>query len=319
MPSAITSSLLLSSNPRSSFCISPSKWSNSFHGPTYPLLRPFTLRCSSNSEEKGTSNDLKDALSGVLGKQVEELLNREENKGLLDGLEKASERVEKAKRELVEIEKQELEAQVMRNYINQLEARESEIAECQQEISQARAMVEEAERSLSLNADNKDGDGDALRSEDGEGIDKDKERLESVKAALISAVVGTIAGLPISLTQVSSSTQLLLPLSVNFISCALFGVTFRYAVRRDLDNIQLKTGTSAAFGFVKGLGTLSGGPPLELDPGSFFSHAFDGALYVSQNLLIFLFAAVGLDFCFKMRILSPFPMKTPAPKTNTSN
>ena len=66
-----------------------------------------------------------------------------------------------------------------------------------------------------------------------------------------------------------------------------------------------------------GLGTLSGGPPLELDPGRFLSHAFDGALYVSQNLLVFLFAAVGLDFCFKMRILSPFPMKRSAPKTNT--
>lgn len=112
-------------------------------------------------------------------------------------------------------------------------------------------MVEEAERSLSLNV----GDGDGFSSTDGEGVDTDKERLESIKAALISAVVGTLAGLPISLTQVSSSTQLLLPLSVTFISCALFGVTFRYAVRRDLDNFQLKTGTSAAFGFVKGIVT----------------------------------------------------------------
>ena len=58
-----------------------------------------------------------------------------------------------------------------------------------------------------------------------------------------------------------------------------------------------------------GLGTLGGGPPLELDPESFLSHAVDGALYVSQNLIIFLFAAVGLDFCIKMRLLSPFPMK----------
>lgn len=256
---------------------------------------------------------MKDALSGFVGKEVEELLNREENKGLLDGLEKASQRVEMAKRELAEIERQELEAHLLRNYINQLESKASEIAECQQEISQARAMVEEAERSLSLNV----GDGDGFSSTDGEGVDTDKERLESIKAALISAVVGTLAGLPISLTQVSSSTQLLLPLSVTFISCALFGVTFRYAVRRDLDNFQLKTGTSAAFGFVKGLGTLGGGPPLELDPGSFLSHAVDGAVYVSQNLLIFLFAAVGLDFCIKMRVLSPFPMKRSVPKMNS--
>ncbi|XP_022738438.1 uncharacterized protein LOC111291114 isoform X2 [Durio zibethinus] len=320
MLSAITSTLLLSSKPRflskQSFCVAPSTCPKSFLSPTSPPLKPLLLKCSNNSEEKERSNDLKDALSGIVGKQVEELLNREENKDLLDGLEKASQRVERAKRELAEIERQELEAQLLRNYINQLESRASEIAECQQEISQARAMVEEAEQSLSLNEDNVV-DGDAFSSEDGEGIAIDKERLESIKAALISALVGTLAGLPISFTQVSGSTQLLLPLSVTFISCALFGVTFRYAVRRDLDNFQLKTGTSAAFGFVKGLGTLGGGPPLELDPESFLSHAVDGAVYVSQNLIIFLFAAIGLDFCIKMRLLSPFPIKRSAPKTNT--
>ncbi|XP_022738439.1 uncharacterized protein LOC111291114 isoform X3 [Durio zibethinus] len=295
MLSAITSTLLLSSKPRflskQSFCVAPSTCPKSFLSPTSPPLKPLLLKCSNNSEEKERSNDLKDALSGIVGKQVEELLNREENKDLLDGLEKASQRVERAKRELAEIERQELEAQLLRNYINQLESRASEIAECQQEISQARAMVEEAEQSLSLNEDNVV-DGDAFSSEDGEGIAIDKERLESIKAALISALVGTLAGLPISFTQVS--------------------------VRRDLDNFQLKTGTSAAFGFVKGLGTLGGGPPLELDPESFLSHAVDGAVYVSQNLIIFLFAAIGLDFCIKMRLLSPFPIKRSAPKTNTS-
>ncbi|RVW91618.1 hypothetical protein CK203_024215 [Vitis vinifera] len=135
-------------------------------------------------------------------------------------------------------------------------------------------------------------------------IKKEEERLESVKAALVSAIVGTFAGLPIFLTQVTSSSQLLLPLAINFVSCALFGITFRYTIRRDLDNIQLKTGTSAAFGFVKGLATLGGGSPLELDAGSFLSHAFDGVLYVSENLFIFVFAAVGLDFCFKMSTYS---------------
>ncbi|KAL4348840.1 hypothetical protein GQ457_17G022640 [Hibiscus cannabinus] len=315
MPSAIPSTLFLSSKPRFLFKDPFFAPSTCPKAPIFPPLKPLSLKCSGNSEEQETSNGLKDALSGIVGKQVEELLNREENKGLLDGLEKASQRVEMAKRQLAEIEKQELEAQLLRNYIGQLESRASEIAETQQEISEARAMIEEAERSLSPNEDNV-GDGNAFSSEGGEGIDVDKERFESVKAALISALVGTLAGLPISLTQVSSTTQLLLPLSVNFISCALFGVTFRYAVRRDLDNFQLKTGTSAAFGFVKGLGTLGGGAPLELDAGSFLSHAVDGAVYVSQNLFIFLFAAVGLDFCIKMRILSPFPTKRSAPRTD---
>ncbi|KAL6556235.1 hypothetical protein OROGR_005523 [Orobanche gracilis] len=53
---------------------------------------------------------------------------------------------------------------------------------------------------------------------------------------------------------------------------------------------------------------LEGGLPLELDVGSFLSHAFDGSIYVSESLLIFLFAGVALDFCIKLRILSPFPI-----------
>lgn len=109
-------------------------------------------------------------------------------------------------------------------------------------------MVEEAERSLSL-AEAVTG---GIADENGYSIDKDKERLESAKAGAIAAAVGTIAELPFALSQVSSVEQLLLPLGIAFASCALFGVTFRYAVRRDLDDSHLKSGAVAAFGFVKG-------------------------------------------------------------------
>jgi len=112
-------------------------------------------------------------------------------------------------------------------------------------------MVEEAERSLSL-ADNST----IGSSEKGYSIDKDKERLESAKAAVIAAAVGTIAELPFALSQVASMEQLVLPLGIAFASCALFGVTFRYAVRRDLDDNHLKSGAVAAFGFVKGNNTF---------------------------------------------------------------
>ncbi|KAK4389884.1 hypothetical protein Sango_2325400 [Sesamum angolense] len=65
---------------------------------------------------------------GSGGRESRELLNKEENRGLLDGLEEASRRVEMAKRELAEIEKQEIEAKLMRDYINQLESRASEVS-----------------------------------------------------------------------------------------------------------------------------------------------------------------------------------------------
>ncbi|KAH7841418.1 hypothetical protein Vadar_029628 [Vaccinium darrowii] len=271
-----------------------------------------TVKCANSSEQGEVVGGLKQMLSGIVEEQVEELLNREENRALLDGLDMASQRVETAKRALAEIEKQEIEAKQLRDYANTLESRTSEIAECQREISEAKAMVEEAQRSVYSNGV---GNQDAFMEAGTEELDRNAERLESVKAASVSALVGSFAGLPISLAQMTNDSLLVLPFAITFISCALFGVTFRYAVRRDLDNFQLKTGTAAAFAFVKGLATLDGGPPLEMEMGSFLSHALGGAVYVSENLLVFLFAGIALDYCFKMRLLSPFPIQTSASET----
>lgn len=113
-------------------------------------------------------------------------------------------------------------------------------------------MIDEAQRSLSASLEEgKFGD---MSSGD---IDKDSERLESVKAAAVSSIVGVLASLPISFYALHNLPQLFSHSSVVFISCALFGVTFRYVVRRDLDNIQLKTGAPAAFAFVRGKIRLS--------------------------------------------------------------
>ncbi|XP_076956070.1 uncharacterized protein LOC143631104 [Bidens hawaiensis] len=247
----------------------------------------------------------------MVDEEVDELLNKEENRVLLDGLDKATQRVEMARRELAKIEQQQIQNDKLKDYISQLEIRAAEIEECQKEILEARALVEQAEQSL----EDEIKDQKSTLTETGrEEMYKNKERFESVKAASISAIVGTLAGLPITLTQAANTSELILPSVITLISCAFFGVTFRYAVRRDLDNFQLKSGTSAAFGFVKGLATLGGGPPMELEVGSVLAHAFTGAVYVSENLLIFLFAAVGLDFCIKLGVLSPFPIETDVSK-----
>ncbi|KAL1318982.1 hypothetical protein AAHE18_15G244800 [Arachis hypogaea] len=260
---------------------------------------PLTCFCSINNSNSSESEEKRVSLTGIVNEQVGELLSKEENKSILDGLEKASLRVDMAKKQLAIIEEQELAAKKFRDYVNKLERQASEIAECQREISEAKALVEEAERALLVSESG---------AEDGEEIDRDKERLESVKAASIAALVGTLSGLPICLTQVTDTTQLLLPLAINFISCILFGVTFRYAVRRNLDDVNLKTGVAAAFGVVKGLATLGGGPVLELNLDSFLSHALDGTIYVAESFFIFVCAAVALDYCFKTRLLSPFPI-----------
>ncbi|KAL1828170.1 hypothetical protein DCAR_0207364 [Daucus carota subsp. sativus] len=276
--------------------------------PSSPSLKFKCFSSSNINNDNNISNKkqeggLKEVVYGMVGEQVESLLKKEENKGLLDGLEKAAERVEIARMELAEIEKQEAEAKRVQEYVKQLEARASEIEECQREILEASQLVKEAERSLAVGTD-------ALTEDEIKAIRKNKERLESIKAAIVAAVIGTLAGLPFSLAQVTNISELIIPLGITFASCALYGITYRYVIRRDLEDLHLKTGAAAAFGIVKGLAALEGGPLLEFNAESFLSHAYDGGISVSENLLIFLFATVGLDFCMKLRIISPFPIES---------
>ena len=58
-----------------------------------------------------------------------------------------------------------------------------------------------------------------------------------------------------------------------------------------------------------GLSAAETGRILKLDAETFISFSIDGAVYVSENIFVFLAAAVALDFCFKMRVLSPFPTR----------
>ncbi|PKU85710.1 uncharacterized protein LOC110096225 [Dendrobium catenatum] len=241
-----------------------------------------------------------EAVDGLLGERVDELLKREENRPLLGRLEEASRRVDRARAALADIEKQQAEALRTKQLVLQLQSRESEIAVTQKELLKARGMVEESERHLSFESS------ELPRKK---ATSKEIERLESIKAASISSIVGTLASLPLSLYQATNFTVFSLHTTIIFIGTALFGVTFRYTIRRDIDNFQLKTGTSAAFGIIKGLAEIESGKPVELNLASFVSHCIDGAVSVSENIIIFVAAAIALDFCFKMRLLSPFPME----------
>ncbi|XP_051188973.1 uncharacterized protein [Lolium perenne] len=244
-------------------------------------------------------------LSSAVGEKVDELLRREENRALLDGVEAAERRVELARAALADIERQEAEARLASDELRILQKRRDEIAESQRELQQAREMINEAQLSLTSSLE----DRGFWDTSSGEDIDKDSERLESVKAAAISSIIGVLASLPISSYEVQSLPQLFIRSSVVLISCALFGVTFRYAVRRDLDNIQLKTGAAAAFAVVRGLALLESGRPFELSTDALLSLALDGAVSVVGSIFIFLPSAIALDYCFKMRFLSPFPTR----------
>jgi hypothetical protein len=66
------------------------------------------------------------------------------------------------------------------------------------------------------------------------------EKVESGKAAAIAGVAGGLASLPYILAAGHPPISAALSAAVCLVSCTLFGVTFRYAIRQDLQNLQLK-------------------------------------------------------------------------------
>jgi hypothetical protein len=69
---------------------------------------------------------------------------------------------------------------------------------------------------------------------------QDSERSESGKAAAAAAAGGLAGYLPFFLlTGSSAGLQGLLSLGAALAGCVLFGVTYRYAVRQDADNLQV--------------------------------------------------------------------------------
>ncbi|MDY6940363.1 MAG: hypothetical protein SWY16_22250 [Cyanobacteriota bacterium] len=144
------------------------------------------------------------------------------------------------------------------------------------------------------------------------------ERIESLKAGLLGAFAGTIAysiaviidrwtiarlELPFSWTTASESLlNLVLATIVAGASGFLFGVTYRYVIRRDR-NPHLNSGAVLAFGLVRGLAQVNG--TLDI--------AFEGlgsllalAIVVFESVLLFAVAALILDGAMERGWLKPF-------------
>ncbi|CAH9106566.1 unnamed protein product [Cuscuta europaea] len=129
---ALKPSLVPSPNHKTFFiltnkiCANPLKFSTR-HSQSSTSRSP-TIRCIGGdcSSEEGNSRSLNDPLASIVDAKVQELLGREENRVLLQGLEKATRRVEIAKQELAEIKRQQIEAMVARDYVNRLENSASE-------------------------------------------------------------------------------------------------------------------------------------------------------------------------------------------------
>lgn len=136
-----------------------------------------------------------------------------------------------------------------------------------------------------------------------EEMEKGREidRLESVKSGVFSAAGGCLATLPLVVSDPSTATpvQLLASLGVAGVCSFLFGVVYRYAVRSDIGNSQIKGGIVAAFGLVRGLSQAQ--VTIESSSDNFASlpditslgHA---AISMGQSMLLFGFCSVVLEF-----------------------
>ncbi|GBG66861.1 hypothetical protein CBR_g70738 [Chara braunii] len=277
-----------------------------------------------NAREGGMTQTEK-ALSGVdFDDLTEKILKDESAQALLRDLAAAQERVEKAKRAMEEVERLEREGSTENSsrLLNgeALSARvEAEIgdadrrvAELEQEVRAAEAAVAAAERGLvEARA------GTSLRSPKWESmqIDENRERIESGKTAAVAAVAGLIASLPVAVNEELPLTAIIFTEVVVAISCALFGITYRYAVRRDAGNIELKSGIVAAFGLVRGLAQLdstvqlfqSSSSPMQAEV--FRQQLLKSGLDIGEGIILMAFAAAAIEICQRNGYLHPFPTR----------
>lgn len=140
------------------------------------------------------------------------------------------------------------------------------------------------------------------------------ERLESAKAGLIGAIAAA-AGFALTLWlhqvwlrpafSLSGPRQLAVAyapgvsLAIVLLSGFLFGVTYRYVIRRDA-NPHLKSGAVLAFGLVRGLAQIE--PGLQTEPNLLLL-----GLMGLESLLLFVSARLAIDWAISRTWLHPFP------------
>ena len=146
------------------------------------------------------------------------------------------------------------------------------------------------------------------------------ERVESVKAGIVGAVVFAIAqsvvAKPIAEvlmflsntftlsvvpgsgpTQAILNLEWLMPIIIGAVSGFLFGVTYRYIIRDDR-NSHLNDGAVLAFGLVRGLALVEGNLAL--------SELLSLSILVMQSIICFAIARFTIDLAISRKLIKPF-------------
>lgn len=141
-----------------------------------------------------------------------------------------------------------------------------------------------------------------------------EERLASLKTGAIAGIVAFLIGILLLLWHRIDAVGLPTALemathglggqtfwiggAIAGLSGALFGLTYRYAVRRDT-NVQLKSGVVLAFGLVRGLALVD-------TSAAIYQHFWPFLAAIGESLLLFAIVASLLDWGFSQGWLKPF-------------
>ncbi|HSM84363.1 MAG TPA: hypothetical protein VLS96_21925 [Nodosilinea sp.] len=141
----------------------------------------------------------------------------------------------------------------------------------------------------------------------------DEDRVESLKAAVLAGIAaGMVAAILLlahrvpslggraalaSIVAGLSGSSFWVSAAIAGLSGALFGITYRYAVRQDL-NPQLKAGVVLAFSLVRGLALVNVAAAVSLGGWPF------GAA-IAESLLIFAAAAASLELARQQSWIKP--------------
>ncbi|GJP30638.1 hypothetical protein CLOM_g4173 [Closterium sp. NIES-68] len=280
--------------------------------------------------------------------ELDRALNGEESKALWEDLESAALRVSRARASYEEMEAREKELLALKAELEAAALMEAELAQADAQVEKLEAEVAAAEQAaraagaaliearagsaFRTTSTGSGGQAEGKWAASTGSIDEDKEREQSAKAATVAAVAGTLAGLPFLLSQRAqeegTGLGFLVAAAALAATCALFGVTYRYIVRKDVGNIQLKAGAVGAFGLARGLaqvdttfslvgaGAGSAGDGLTVVTDGIANGALVpvalSLLEAGEGVLVLALTATALEYCLQTGFLSTFPAEPPS-------
>ena len=226
-----------------------------------------------------------------------------------DVAEREIEKVEQMERERVRTTFEEVQMKTEASQSRAERAAEETLALKRDAVERAEAKMRalEAERAALreelAKEDASGGDGAGGKWVEGASIDEAAEKAESAKSAAVGGASGALLATPLIVSQGGG----LVSVGIVAVSCAVFGVTYRYAVRRDLGNNELKGGVVGAFGLARGLSAADVYlRAASLNGDADFATYAQAALLAGQGVLTYAFAALALEQAFARGILKPF-------------